>query len=174
MLTALCCAERQKELPGGGGGAVVARCGAPRLQGLQGAGWRTRALPASQCLCVCVPRCRRGVARYENGGQYEGEWRGDHRWGWGVHTFPGGDRYEGEWVDDKIHGGWPGRAAGVGGGVGRWGGWVGGWGVSVLSRGRGSGRAGWLGGVWECSSRRLLLCSAWSLPQLGDLVITLT
>jgi hypothetical protein len=36
--------------------------------------------------------------------QYTGEWRCDHRWGWGILTFANGDVYEGEWVDDVIEG----------------------------------------------------------------------
>lgn len=45
-----------------------------------------------------------GVARYENGGVYVGEWAGDHRHGWGRHAFANGDAYEGEWADDKVTG----------------------------------------------------------------------
>lgn len=47
---------------------------------------------------------RRGSARYENGGVFEGEFKAEQRWGWGRHTFPNGDVYEGEWLHDKIQG----------------------------------------------------------------------
>ena len=49
--------------------------------------------------------CRKGKAKYTNGGRYEGDFKKEHRWGWGLHIFPDGDRYEGQWVDDKIQGG---------------------------------------------------------------------
>ena len=44
------------------------------------------------------------MAKYENGGRYEGEFRDDHRWGWGEHRFADGAVYEGEWFDDMIEG----------------------------------------------------------------------
>ena len=47
---------------------------------------------------------RFGMARYENGGRYEGEFRDDRRWGWGEHRFADGAVYEGEWFDDMIEG----------------------------------------------------------------------
>lgn len=47
---------------------------------------------------------RHGVARYENGGVYVGDWASDHRHGWGRHAFASGDAYEGEWADDRITG----------------------------------------------------------------------
>lgn len=47
---------------------------------------------------------RHGSARYTNGGRYEGEFKCEHRWGWGRHIFPKGDHYEGQWIDDKIQG----------------------------------------------------------------------
>ena len=63
----------------------------------------------SCCLSVALDRkaahCRRGKAKYTNGGRYEGDFKKEHRWGWGLHIFPDGDRYEGQWVDDKIQGG---------------------------------------------------------------------
>lgn len=36
--------------------------------------------------------------------EYTGEWKHDHRWGWGALTFANGDMYEGEWVDDIMEG----------------------------------------------------------------------
>ena len=36
--------------------------------------------------------------------QYTGEWKHDHRWGWGTLEFANGDVYEGEWVDDVMEG----------------------------------------------------------------------
>jgi len=36
--------------------------------------------------------------------EYTGEWKEDHRWGWGALTFAHGDVYEGEWVDDILEG----------------------------------------------------------------------
>jgi len=47
---------------------------------------------------------RFGMAKYENGGRYEGDFRDDHRWGWGEHRFADGSVYEGEWFDDMIEG----------------------------------------------------------------------
>ena len=47
---------------------------------------------------------RHGSAKYTNGGRYKGDFRCEHRWGWGRHIFPGGDHYEGQWMDDKIQG----------------------------------------------------------------------
>ena len=47
---------------------------------------------------------RKGSAKYTNGGRYEGDFKGEHRWGWGRHIFPEGDHYEGQWTDDKIQG----------------------------------------------------------------------
>ncbi len=47
---------------------------------------------------------RSGKATYQNGGCYEGDFRRDHRWGWGKHIFPDGSIYEGEWYDDLIEG----------------------------------------------------------------------
>ena len=47
---------------------------------------------------------RRGSAKYTNGGRYEGDFKCEHRWGWGRHIYPGGDHYEGQWIDDKIQG----------------------------------------------------------------------
>ena len=35
---------------------------------------------------------------------YEGDFRKDHRWGWGLQRFPDGSSYEGEWYDDLIEG----------------------------------------------------------------------
>ena len=36
--------------------------------------------------------------------EYEGEWKRDQRWGWGILSFANGDVYEGEWVDDIMEG----------------------------------------------------------------------
>ena len=47
---------------------------------------------------------RHGSAKYTNGGRYEGDFKCEHRWGWGRHIYPGGDHYEGQWIDDKIQG----------------------------------------------------------------------
>lgn len=44
------------------------------------------------------------MATYENGAVYEGDFRKDHRWGWGRQRFPDGSVYEGEWYDDLIEG----------------------------------------------------------------------
>jgi len=52
--------------------------------------------------CNCI--CRTGKATYENGAVYEGDFRKDHRWGWGRQRFPDGSVYEGEWYDDLIEG----------------------------------------------------------------------
>ena len=41
---------------------------------------------------------------YENGNQYEGEYKDDKRNGHGVLTYPDGEQYEGEWKDDKMNG----------------------------------------------------------------------
>ena len=71
-------------------------------------------LPARPPACA-VAGCRSGAAQYENGGVYVGEFRGDHRSGWGTHYFPGKDKYEGEWADDRMTGE---GAAGAGGGCG--------------------------------------------------------
>lgn len=48
-----------------------------------------------------------GKATYQNGGVYQGDFRRDHRWGWGKHTFLDGSAYEGEWYDDLIEGAHP-------------------------------------------------------------------
>lgn len=48
--------------------------------------------------------CRHGVACYENGAVYDGDFVADGRHGWGEQVFPSGDKYEGEWAADKIHG----------------------------------------------------------------------
>ncbi len=48
--------------------------------------------------------CRHGRARYPDGSTYEGDWKQDHRWGWGKHKFAAGGEYEGEWEGDKISG----------------------------------------------------------------------
>lgn len=71
---------------------------------------------------------RQGVAQYENGGVYIGEFAGDVRCGWGTHYFPGKDKYEGEWAADRMHG-----APGAGRGRGR--GYVGGWPVGSMHGG---------------------------------------
>ena len=47
---------------------------------------------------------RKGSARYENSGEYKGDWLREQRSGWGMHTFANGDAYEGEWLHDKIQG----------------------------------------------------------------------
>ena len=64
--------------------------------------WQMCCQPPS--CCRPRPPCRSSAAQYENGGVFVGEFREDHRWGWGTHYFPGGDKYEGEWEDDKISG----------------------------------------------------------------------
>ena len=58
--------------------------------------------PGIDLACVCHHRF--GMAKYENGGRYEGEFQDDHRWGWGEHRFADGAVYEGEWFDDMIEG----------------------------------------------------------------------
>ena len=78
------------------------------------------ALPTRPLRCstfaACVSRagvgaCRHGVARYQNGSEYTGDFEADVRHGWGLQTFPTGDRYEGEWASDRIHGEPPGPSA---------------------------------------------------------------
>jgi hypothetical protein len=51
--------------------------------------------PWSNCL---------GTYTYNNGGQYVGEWKDNHRSGQGVMTYPYGQEYIGEWKSDKKHG----------------------------------------------------------------------
>ena len=57
-----------------------------------------------QLIFISTLNCSRGVATYETGGRYEGDWEADARHGWGTQSFPGGDSYEGEWAQDKING----------------------------------------------------------------------
>lgn len=35
---------------------------------------------------------------------YQGQWKGDVRWGYGVQVWPDGARYEGNWVNGKANG----------------------------------------------------------------------
>jgi len=49
--------------------------------------------------------CRSGVAQYQNGSVYIGDFKKDHRWGWGTQYFANKEQYEGEWEDDKMTGG---------------------------------------------------------------------
>ena len=45
-----------------------------------------------------------GVAMYDKGAKYVGEWKDGKRHGQGTATFANGDSYVGEWKDDKYHG----------------------------------------------------------------------
>lgn len=36
--------------------------------------------------------------------QYIGDWKSDHRWGWGLYEMKSGDVFEGQWYDDQIDG----------------------------------------------------------------------
>ena len=45
-----------------------------------------------------------GVAYYDNGDVYDGEWKGGKKEGQGTYTWPNEVRYEGNWVDDSMSG----------------------------------------------------------------------
>ena len=49
-------------------------------------------------------RHSKGVACYDNGGKYDGEWEGDKQHGRGVQTWASGNQYTGEFKDGNIHG----------------------------------------------------------------------
>lgn len=58
-----------------------------------------------------IAGARQGQGRitYFNGDVYDGQWKDDKRWGFGVYSYGvaspwAGDRYEGEWVADKMDG----------------------------------------------------------------------
>ncbi len=66
--------------------------------------WLKHHVSISEQLLERMLLFRHGRARYTNGGRYEGDFKCEHRWGWGRHIYPGGDHYEGQWIDDKIQG----------------------------------------------------------------------
>ena len=43
-------------------------------------------------------RCGRGVYKYPDGAQYDGEWRDDERWGRGVMKYPNDVVKRGVWL----------------------------------------------------------------------------
>jgi len=45
-----------------------------------------------------------GAYKYDDWGQYVGEWRGELMDGYGTYTFADGHAYEGEWKNNKRHG----------------------------------------------------------------------
>jgi hypothetical protein len=45
-----------------------------------------------------------GLAKYENGDVYEGNWKDGKIHGMGIYTWPDGSFYNGEWKDGEIHG----------------------------------------------------------------------
>jgi len=44
------------------------------------------------------------AVKFKNGVIYQGQWKGDVRWGYGVQVWPDGARYEGNWVNGKANG----------------------------------------------------------------------
>ena len=49
-------------------------------------------------------RERKPLVRFKNGIQYQGEWLGNMRDGFGKQKWPDGALYEGEWINNKADG----------------------------------------------------------------------
>ena len=53
---------------------------------------------------VEVKRERKALIKFKNGIEYEGEWMGNLRDGWGRQKWPDGAIYEGQWENNKAEG----------------------------------------------------------------------